>query len=194
MNNLFRVVVYVNEVHKFVHIGSFTMFSKSGKKNRNFTIENCAAKALYLGASTLSKTNDNYYIEQGMTSSFYMRLLNTKVDDWIIEENIENLTQTEALNLKEKLVLAYENEGYSVSGAKNRTAVRNSVDSALCNKNNTIVHATKDKIYEIVGKLSAGLDIDLDKECKFVYKQYYTGKISSRREIWSYLYNKANAS
>ena len=183
--NLQQVIVYKCEKFKFCHIGTYNMYNKKGHLNQDAKLSVIYYNATYAAknASGINpKGTDSYF-----NSGFTVRLMNTGMDSWDTAELHENLDLEDARKLSSKLVETYEAAGYSITGSRGNKAIRQTGERAP--NNHEIKNATMSRIFEIVEKLTHGIEgINLFRVQKDIYKQYNYGSLDTRRKFWNFIH------
>ena len=84
-----QVTVFVNEQHKFVHVGVYNMYDKEGRPNYGATLQSQyreSQRAIRHANKEDPKGTDNCF-----GCSFQVRLMNTSIDQWEVSSNTRDL-------------------------------------------------------------------------------------------------------
>lgn len=183
--NLQQVIVFKCEKFKFCHIGVYNMYNKKGHVNEHAKLSVIYYNATYAvknASGVNAKGTDSYF-----TSGFTVRLMNTGMDAWETAEIHENMELEDARKLSMKLVETYEANGYKITGSRGNKAIRQVGECVQ--SNHEIKNATMGRIFEIVEKLTHGIEgINLFKVQKDIYKQYNYGSLDTRRKFWNFIH------
>lgn len=183
--NLQQVIVYKSDKFKFCHVGTYNMYNKKGHVNQDAKLSKIYYDATYAmkNASSINpKGTDSYF-----NSGFTVRLMNTGIDVWETAEIHENLDLEDARKMSIKLAEKYDGAGYSITGSRGNKAIRQTGEKAASNV--VIKNATMQRIFEIVEKLTHGIEnINLFKVQKDIYKQYNYGSLDTRRKFWHFIH------
>ncbi len=182
-----QVLVFVNSTHGFVHVGIYNMTDKHGKPNYS-------AKLAYLYKNASRIQNTPEYInsigaDMGFGSSFFVRLMNTELDEWVTAQHFQNISVFDAQELAIELRSFYENDGYDVTGITGAKPIRRDGTSTKYANNVVIKNATMSRLHQIVDKLTEGMtDIDIKKVRADIYSKYnFTAGFDTRRKFWHHI-------
>ena len=185
--NLQQVIVYKCEKFKFCHVGVYNMYNKKGHVNQDAKLSVIYYNATYAvkNANGINpKGTDSYF-----TSGFTVRLMNTGIEAWECDEVIENLDLDDAQKMSKQLVEKYEAAGYSITGSRGNKTIRQTGERAP--NNHEIKNATMARIFEIVEKLTHGIEnVNLFKVQKDIYKEYNYGALDTRRKFWNFIHER----
>jgi hypothetical protein len=180
--DLQQVIVYRNERLGLAHIAVNNMFLKNGWKNSSASLKGVYNSAKY----AIRGAADNPSTERQFGSAFLTRLMNTGIDEWNETDRIENLKISSALHLARKLRDQLESEGYDVTGCFRGKSIRNTGIKGITNF--IIKNATQNRIFEIVSKLTVGIeDLNIVKTRNVIYMKYIKDQLQTRREIWYFI-------
>ena len=183
--NLQQVIVHKCEKFKFCHVGVYNMYNKKGHVNQDAKLSVIYYNATYAAknaAGINSKGTDSYF-----NSGFTVRLMNTGIEAWECIELYEDMDLEDARKLSIKLVEKYETAGYSVTGSRGNKTIRQTGERAVSNYE--IKNATMARIFEIVEKLTQGMEnINVFKVQKDIYKEYNYGTLDTRRKFWNFIH------
>jgi hypothetical protein len=182
-----QVCVFVNEHHKFVHIGVYNMYDKDGRPNYGATLQssyNDAVRAARNANKMNAKGSDNAF-----GNSFLVRLMNTSVDQWKTATNVRDLLLSEAQDKAKELSDFYESNSYKVTGSLGAKAVRH-LGSNKYATSATIKNATMQRLYQIVEKLTEGHHevLNMSRVKSDIYRRYNdVGNFDTRRKFWNFI-------
>jgi hypothetical protein len=184
-----QILVFKNETSKFVHVGVYNMYDKSGNSNYN-----CKLEYQYRDANNAKKKDEfiaSIGAEKAFGSSFFVRLMNTPLDQWEVDAKLENLSVHDANVLSTKMLEDYEIEGYNVTGLRYSKIIRHDGTGKKSPNNIIIKNATMKRIHDIVEKLTEGMiGINLNKVKRDIYIKYIDPKTSgfdTRRKFWHHI-------
>lgn len=180
--DLQQVIVYRNERLGLAHIAVNNMFLKNGWKNSAASLKGVYNSAKY----AIRGAADNPATERQFGSAFITRLMNTGIDEWTETDRIENLKISSALHLARELRERLEAEGYDVTGCFRGKSIRNTGIKGITNF--IIKNATQNRIFEIVNKLTVGIEgLNITKARNVVYMRYIKDQLQTRRQIWYFI-------
>jgi hypothetical protein len=129
---------------------------------------------------------DNPATEHHFCSSFITRLMNTGLEGWKETQRIEDLSVSQALNIARQIREDLEDLGFDVTGLYRGKSIRNTGVSGITNL--VIKNATQRRIFDIVSKLTVGIEgINLMKAQNMIYMQYIKERLNTRREFWYFI-------
>jgi hypothetical protein len=112
--------------------------------------------------------------------------MNTSISEWSETDRVENLNINPALRLARELRETLESEGYDVTGCFRGKSIRNTGIKGITNF--VIKNATQSRIFDIVTKLTVGIeDLNITKTRRVVYMQYIKDQLQTRRQIWYFI-------
>ena len=183
-----QVTVFVNEQHKFVHVGVYNMYDKEGRPNYGATLQSQyreSQRAIRHANKEDPKGTDNCF-----GCSFQVRLMNTSIDQWEVSSNTRDLDIGQARVISTELSDLFEEEGYSVTGIRGNKAIRHLGTSKYVN-NVVIKNATMKKIYQIVEKITEGHHsiLNMRRIQSAIYTKYIKvdGNFDTRRKFWNFI-------
>lgn len=183
-----QVTVFVNDYHKFVHVGVYNMYDKEGRPNYGATLQSQyreSQRAIHHANKEDPKGTDNCF-----SSSFQVRLMNTPIDQWEVTSNIRDLDIAQARVISTELSDLLEAEGYNVTGIRGNKAIRHLGTSKYAN-NVVIKNATMKKIYQIVEKITEGHHsiLNMRRIQSAIYTRYIKvdGNFDTRRKFWNFI-------
>jgi hypothetical protein len=180
--DLQQVIIYRNERLKLAHIAVNNMFTNKGQKNYSASLSSAHNHAKY----AIRGAADNASTEHHFASAFTARLINTDISEWSETDRIENLNMNPALRLARELRETLESEGYDVTGCFRGKSIRNTGVKGITNF--IIKNATQSRIFDIVTKLTVGIDdLNIPKTRKVIYMQYIKDQLQTRRQIWFFI-------
>jgi len=180
--DLQQIIIYRNERLKLAHIAVNNMFTKNGQKNYSASLNSVYNTAKY----AIRGAANNPSTEHHFASAFVTRLMNTKVLEWSETDRIENLKLSVALRLARELRETLESDGYDVTGCFRGKSIRNTGVKGITNF--IIKNATQRRIYEIVNKLTVGIEgLNIIKTRNIIYMRYIKEVLHTRREIWNFI-------
>jgi hypothetical protein len=180
--DLQQVIIYRNERLKLAHIAVNNMFTNKGQKNYSASLSSAHNHAKY----AIRGAADNASTEHHFASAFTARLINTDISEWSETDRIENLNMNPALRLARELRETLESEGYDVTGCFRGKSIRNTGIKGITNF--IIKNATQGRIFDIVTKLTVGIEgLNVTKTRKVIYMQYIKDQLQTRRQIWFFI-------
>lgn len=180
--DLQQVIIYRNERLKLAHVAVNNMYTKKGQKNYSASLNGAYNSAKYAVRGAASNPSTEYQF----SSAFVTRLMNTGISEWTETDRIEDLKITAALRLARELRETLESEGYDVTGCFRGKSIRNTGVKGITNF--VIKNATQRRIFEIVTKLTVGIeDLNVTKTQNVVYMRYIKDVLRTRREIWNFI-------
>ena len=186
--DLQQILVFKNETHRFIHIGVYNMFDKEGRPNYSAKLESFYRDANRAKDKALFEKSIG--AENAFGSSFFVRLMNTPLEQWETAVEIGNLDLYTAQDFAFELTEQYEAEGYTITGSRGAKAIRHTGNGKHIN-NVIIKNATMKRIFEIVEKLTEGMTgVNIMKIKKDIYNKYTDPKISgfdTRRKFWHHI-------
>lgn len=184
-----QIQVFVNQTHKFAHVGIYNMTDSAGRPNYNANLD-----SLYREAARVAAIEENRFsIEADVKfgGSFIVRMMNTQRSDWSVARQLTNLDVFNAEELAEELRDFYEAEGYNVTGLRGSKAIRRGCASGKSVNNIKIKNATLKRIHEIVDKLTDGMaGINVAKVRADIYMKYISitqTDFDTRRKFWHHI-------
>lgn len=184
-----QIQVFVNEIHKFAHVGIYNMTDNEGRPNYSANLD-----SLYRDATRVAAMEENRRsigADLAFGGSFLVRMMNTPRADWAVARQLTNLTVFDAEELAEELRNFYETEGYNVTGLRGSKAVRRNGTSGKSVNNIRIKNATLKRIHQIVDKLTEGMtDINIAKVRGDIYMRYISNTqtdFDTRRKFWHHI-------
>lgn len=191
--DLQQILVFKNETNRFIHVGVYNMFDKEGRPNYSAKLEN-----FYRDANRAKDKNESINsigAENAFGSSFYVRLMNTPLEQWETDVQIDNLGLYDAQALAFELAEQYDAEGYTITGSRGAKAIRHTGKGKHVN-NIVIKNATMKRIHEIVEKLTEGMTgINIVKVKRDIYNRYTDPKtfgFDTRRKFWHHIMRNWN--
>ena len=180
--DLQQVIVYRNERLGLAHIAVNNMFTNKGLKNYSASLNGAYHNAKY----AVRGAANNPSTEHHFASAFVTRLMNTSISEWSETDRVENLNINPALRLARELRETLESEGYDVTGCFRGKSIRNTGIKGITNF--VIKNATQSRIFDIVTKLTVGIeDLYINKTRRDVYMQYIKDQLQTRRQIWYFI-------
>jgi hypothetical protein len=187
--DLQQILVFINEAHRFVHVGIYNMTDKEGRPNYNANLD-----ALHKDAQRVANTaeiKESIGAELAFGGSFIVRLMNTARDQWETTRQITNLDVFAAQEMAEELREFYEETGYSVTGLKGSKPIRRDGTSGKYINNIKIKDATMKRIFQIVEKLTEGMTGINTRQVRIdIYNNYVnrdTVGFDTRRKFWHHI-------
>lgn len=184
-----QIQVFVNETHKFAHVGIYNMTDTEGRPNYNANLD-----SLYREATRVASMQENRYsvgADHAFGGSFIVRMMNTPRSEWDVTRRLTNLDVFNAEELAEELRNFYETDGYSVTGLRGSKAIRRSGVGGKSVNNIKIKNATLKRIYQIVDKLTEGMTgINIAKARGDIYMRYISkteNNFDTRRKFWHHI-------
>ena len=180
--DLQQVIVYRNDRLKLAHVAVNNMYMSNGWKNSAACLKTAQNHAKYaIRGAGHNPSTENYF-----GSSFITRLMNTGFEGWEETQRIEELKISTALKTACEMREALEIEGYDVTGCNRGKSIRNTGVKGITNF--IIKNATQRRIFDIVSKLTVGIEgLNITKAQNTVYMQYIRDKLNTRREIWYFI-------
>jgi hypothetical protein len=180
--DLQQVIIYRNERLKLAHIAVNNMFTNKGQRNYSATLNGAYNSAKYAVRGAANNPSTEYQFG----SAFVTRLMNTGISEWSETDRVENLNINPALRLARELRETLESEGYDVTGCFRGKSIRNTGIKGITNF--VIKNATQSRIFDIVTKLTVGIeDLNITKTRRVVYMQYIKDQLQTRRQIWYFI-------
>jgi hypothetical protein len=180
--DLQQIIIYRNDRLKLAHVAVNNMFTNKGQKNYSASLNGVYNNAKY----AIRGAANNPSTEHHFGSAFMTRLMNTGIDEWTETNRVENLTITTALRESRTLREQLEAEGYDVTGCFRGKSIRNTGVKGITNF--IIKNATQRRIFDIVNKLTVGIEgLNKIKTQNTIYMQYIREKLNTRREIWYFI-------
>jgi hypothetical protein len=180
--DLQQVIIYRNERLGLAHIAVNNMFTNKGQKNYSASLSSAHNHAKY----AIRGAADNASTEHHFASAFMTRLINTDISEWSETDRVENLNMNPALRLARELRETLESEGYDVTGCFRGKSIRNTGIKGITNF--IIKNATQGRIFDIVSKLTVGIEgLNVTKTRKVIYMQYIKDQLQTRRQIWFFI-------
>ena len=180
--DLQQIVVYRNDSLKLAHVAVHNMYTNKGQKNYSASLAGAYNHAKYAmrGAADNPSTEHQFY------SSFITRLMNTGIEGWQETQRIEDLTVSQALKIARQLREELEDLDFDVTGLYRGKSIRNTGIRGITNA--VIKNATQRRIFDIVSKLTTGIEgLNLMKTQNTIYMQYIKEKLNTRREFWYFI-------
>lgn len=180
--DLQQVIVYRNDRLMLAHVAVNNMYMKNGWKNSSASLKGAYNHAKY----AIRGAAHNPATENQFCSSFTTRLMNTGIEEWEETHRASNLRIGAALKMARELREFLEDEGYDVTGLYRGKSIRNTGVKGITNF--IIKNATQRKIFDIVTKITTGIEgLNLRKAQNVIYMQYIKEKLHTRREFWYFI-------
>ena len=183
-----QILVFVNEQHKFVHIGVYNMYDKEGRPNYGASLQSQyreALRAIRHANKRDAKGTDNVF-----GNSFQVRLMNTTIDQWKVASTVRDIDIAQAQVIAEEIKEELVSRGYSITGSGGVKAIRhlgtNKYATSIIIKN-----ATMKRLYQIVEKLTEGYHdvLNMSRVKSDIYRRYneVDGNFDTRRKFWNHI-------
>lgn len=180
--DLQQIIVYRNDDLKLAHVAVNNMYTNKGQKNYSASLTGAYNHAKY----AMRGAADNPSTEHHFCSSFITRLMNTGLEGWKETQRIEDLSVSQALKIARQIREDLEDLGFDVTGLYRGKSIRNTGVRGITNL--VIKNATQRRIFDIVSKLTVGIEgINLVKAQNMIYMQYIKERLNTRREFWYFI-------
>ena len=180
--DLQQIIVYRNDDLKLAHVAVNNMYTNKGQKNYSASLTGAYNHAKY----AMRGAADNPATEHHFCSSFITRLMNTGLEGWKETQRIEDLPVSQALKIARQIREDLEDLGFDVTGLYRGKSIRNTGVRGITNL--VIKNATQRRIFDIVSKLTVGIEgINLMKAQNMIYMQYIKERLNTRREFWYFI-------
>jgi len=183
-----QVSVFVNDYHKFVHIGVYNMYDKEGRPNYGASLHSQYRESVR--ARRHANKQDAKGTDRAFGNSFQVRLMNTSIDQWEVDSNTQNLELSQAQDLAHELSELFASKGYGITGSRGSKSIRhlgtNKYATSIIIKN-----ATMKRIHQIVEKLTEGYHdiLNVRRVQSVIYSRYIdpNGDFDTRRKFWNFI-------